>query len=82
MKKPISVPISDRGLLTVLELSAALRKRPAAVRALAQRREIAYYRVGRAMLFDPQDVEVFLAGCRRPARGEKAIGTNPRSALS
>jgi excisionase family DNA binding protein len=74
MKKPISVPITDRGLLTVSELAVILRKRPAAVRALAQRGEIAFYRVGRAMLFDPQDVETFLAACRRPVKDEGIFG--------
>jgi excisionase family DNA binding protein len=74
MKKPISVPVRGRGLLTVSELAEILRKRPAAVRALARRGEVAFYRVGRAMLFDPQDVETFLATCRRPARGERMLG--------
>ena len=60
-------------LLTVPEVAAALRKKPAAVRALANRGEISFYRVGRAILFAPTDLERFLAEHRRPARGEKAL---------
>lgn len=60
-------------LLTVREVATALRKKPAAVRALANRGEISFYRVGRALLFTPTDLERFLAERRRPARGEKAL---------
>jgi excisionase family DNA binding protein len=60
--------------LIVSELAEILRKRPAAVRALAKRGEIAFFRVGRAMLFDPQDVETSLAACRRPAKDSRALG--------
>jgi excisionase family DNA binding protein len=59
-------------LLTVGEVAGALRKKPAAVRALANRGELSFYRVGRTMLFSPIDLERFLAQHRRPARGEKA----------
>ena len=68
-------PISERRLWNVSELAEILRKRPAAIRALAQRGEISFYRVGRAMLFDPQDVETFLAACRRPAKAVRVHGT-------
>lgn len=60
-------------LLTVVEVAEALRKRPAAIRALANRGEISFFRVGRALLFAPSDLERFLAEHRRPARGEKAL---------
>ena len=73
MTKP-TLPIGGRGLITVSELAELLRKRPAAVRALAQRGEIAFYRVGRAMLFAPQDVESFLAACRRPSKKDRMLG--------
>jgi excisionase family DNA binding protein len=58
-------------LLTVPELAAALRLKPAAVRALARRGEISFYRVGRALRFRSDDVEAFLARQRRPARSER-----------
>lgn len=60
-------------LLTVAEVAAMLRKKPAAVRALANRGELSFYRVGRAMLFAPEDLAQFLSEHRRPARGEKAL---------
>ena len=67
------------GLLTVEEVSEVLRKRPAAVRAIANRGAISFYRVGRAMLFTPADIQVYLDRCRRLARGEKALaGLNSR----
>jgi excisionase family DNA binding protein len=68
----MSAPVDPR-LLTVTEVAASLRKKPAAVRALANRGEISFYRVGRAMLFAPSDLQRFLSEHRRPARGEKAL---------
>jgi excisionase family DNA binding protein len=64
-------------LLTVEDLAALLRKRPAAVRLLARGGAIAFHRVGRSLRFDPADVEAFLARQRRPARGEKAVASRP-----
>ena len=60
-------------LLTVFEVAATLQKRPAAVREFANRGDLGFYRVGRTMRFAPEDVADFLARCRRPARGEKAV---------
>jgi excisionase family DNA binding protein len=63
-------------LLTVQEVAAVLRKRPAAVRALARRGELAFIRSGKAMLVRPEDLAAYLDRCRRPAlweRGEKAL---------
>ncbi len=61
------------GLLTVSEVAAWLRLKPAAVRALARRSEITFFRVGRSIRFESADVEAFLARQRRPARGERAL---------
>jgi excisionase family DNA binding protein len=64
--------VSTDTLLTVPELAAALRLKPAAVRALARRGEISFFRIGRSIRFRSGDVEAFLARQRRPARVEKA----------
>jgi excisionase family DNA binding protein len=60
-------------LLTCAEAAALLKVKPPKLRALANRGEIAFYRVGKSMLFADSDLESFLAECRRPARGEKAL---------
>jgi excisionase family DNA binding protein len=60
-------------LLTCAEAAALLKVKPPKLRALANRGEIAFYRVGKSMLFAGSDLESFLADCRRPARGEKAL---------
>ena len=57
-------------LLSVEQLAEYLVKRPAAVRALAHRGEIAFIRCGRAIRFREDDVERFLEAHRRPASGE------------
>lgn len=62
-------PPDPVGLLTVFDVAAQLRVRPALVRALAAREAIGYHRVGRALRFRPSDVEAYLAQCYRPARG-------------
>ncbi len=69
-RPPSAAPLH---LNTVREVSDLLRKKPAAVRALALRGAISYYRVGRAILFKPADVEAFLARVRRPARAERGL---------
>jgi len=57
-------------LLSVEQLAEYLAKRPAAVRALAHRGEIAFIRCGRAIRFREDDVARFLDANRRPAVGE------------
>ena len=47
-------------LVTAAELAPNLKIRPAKLRALANRGELPFYRVGRAMLFSPADVEAYL----------------------
>ncbi|HEV8232729.1 MAG TPA: helix-turn-helix domain-containing protein [Thermoanaerobaculia bacterium] len=64
---------SPEDLLTVSDVAGWLRLKPAAVRALARRSEIGFYRVGRAIRFQPGDVKAFLERQRRPARGERAL---------
>jgi len=61
-------------LFTVAQVAAAFHKRPAAVRAAANRGEIGFHRVGRTMLFSEADVAGFLEKSRRPARGESSDG--------
>jgi hypothetical protein len=46
---------------------------PRPLRALANRGEISFYRIGKSMAFAPVDLERYLELCRRPARGEKAL---------
>jgi excisionase family DNA binding protein len=58
-------------LLTVPEVAEILRKRPAAVRAIARRRELAFIRSGKAMLFRRQDLDAYILRCRRPASWER-----------
>jgi len=60
-------------LHTCAEAAALLKVKPPKLRALANRGEIAFYRVGKSMLFADSDLESFLAECRRPARGERAL---------
>jgi excisionase family DNA binding protein len=60
-------------LLTVSDLAARLRLKPAAVRALTRRGEIAFYRVGRSIRFDEADVDAYLERQRRPARGDRSL---------
>jgi excisionase family DNA binding protein len=60
-------------LLTCSEAAGRLRMRPAKLRAIANRGELSFFRVGKAMLFAPDDLERFLELCRRPARGERAL---------
>lgn len=73
-------------LLSVEQLADYLAKRPAAIRALAHRGEIAFIRCGRAMRFREDDVERFLEAHRRPASRETShdgtrSGTGPHRAL-
>lgn len=58
-------------LLSVEQLAAYLSKRPAAVRAMANRGELAFIRCGRAMRFQESDVLRFLEEHRRSANAEK-----------
>lgn len=58
-------------LLTVQEVAAVLRKRPAAVRALARRGELAFIRCGKTILVRREDLDAYIARCRRPARWER-----------
>lgn len=64
-------------LLTVRDVAGLLQKKPAAVRALANRGELAFYRIGREMRFAGADLDVFLERQRRvaadPEAGEKAV---------
>jgi excisionase family DNA binding protein len=60
-------------LLSVEELAGYLSKRPAAVRAMANRGELAFIRCGRAMRFREDDVSRFLEEHRRPASREKGV---------
>lgn len=60
-------------LLTVSDVANQLRLKPAVVRALTRRGEISFFRVGRSIRFQAEDVEVYLELCRRPARGERAL---------
>jgi excisionase family DNA binding protein len=67
-------------LWTCSETAERLRMKPAKLRAVAARREIAFYRVGRALLFSPGDVERFLERCRRPIPGEQEAETGSGTA--
>lgn len=58
-------------LFSVDQLADYLSKRPAAVRAMAHRGELAFIRCGRAMRFREDDVARFLEEHRRPATAEK-----------
>ena len=60
-------------LLSVDQLAEYLSKRPAAVRAMAHRGELAFIRCGRAMRFREDDVSRFLEEHRRPATAEKGV---------
>jgi excisionase family DNA binding protein len=62
--------LSLPALLSVEQLAEYLVKRPAAVRAMAHRGEIAFIRCGRAIRFREDDVERFLNENRRPAASE------------
>jgi len=64
-RKPLGAAASD-DLLTTFEVAVKLRIRPQGVRELALRREMAFYRIGRKMLFATSDVAAFLASRRRP----------------
>lgn len=64
-------------LLTVRDVADVLQKKPAAVRALANRGELAFYRIGREIRFAEPDLDVYLGRQRRevsdPEVGEKAV---------
>jgi excisionase family DNA binding protein len=60
-------------LLTCSEAACRLRMKPAKLRALANRGEVSFYRIGKSMVFAPADLERYLDLCRRPARGERAL---------
>jgi excisionase family DNA binding protein len=55
-------------LLTVQEAAAALRIKPATVRAWVLRRKINSYRVGRAVRISAEEIERILQDGLRPAR--------------
>jgi hypothetical protein len=59
-------------LLTVFDVAAILRLKPAAVRLLAATGAIGYFRVHRGLRFASSDVEAFLERARRPARDEQS----------
>ena len=74
--RPLSatrVDVALPELLTCAEAAARLRTKSAKLRALANRGEISFYRIGKSMVFAPDDLERYLELCRRPARGEKAL---------
>jgi excisionase family DNA binding protein len=59
----------SRALLTVTEVAALLAVRPALVREIAHRGEMAHMRIGRKLLrFRPDDVEKYIASRLMPAR--------------
>ena len=60
-------------LRTCAEAARLLKVKPPKLRALANRGEVTFYRVGKSMLFADEDLERFLSDCRRPARGERAL---------
>jgi excisionase family DNA binding protein len=60
-------------LLTVSDVGNRLRLKPAAVRALTRSGEITFFRIGRSIRFQSEDVQAFLERQRRPARGEQAL---------
>jgi excisionase family DNA binding protein len=68
-------------LLTVSELAPRLRMKPAKLRALANRGELVFYRIGRAMLFSPADVDAFLEDARRDATGGGSRRRQPGGGL-
>ncbi len=66
-------------LITVSELAERLRSRPAKIRALANRGELAFYRHGRAMLFSPEDVAAYLSRAHRgPVSGPETAQMTAR----
>lgn len=71
---PASTGATEAALLNVQDVAVQLRLTPAAVRALARRGEITFYRIGRGIRFRPEDVEAYLARKRRPARDEPRGG--------
>jgi excisionase family DNA binding protein len=66
-------------LLSVEQLADYLAKRPAAVRALAHKGEIAFIRCGRAIRFREDDVAAFLEKHRRPAASDGTRNGTGRS---
>ncbi len=65
-----AAPLTVERLLTVAEVSALVRIRPAGVRTLANERAIGCVRLGRKILFRPADVERFIASRHlEPAAG-------------
>jgi excisionase family DNA binding protein len=64
-KEAFSLELPD--LLTVGEVAGVLHCKVTKVRALAHRRALPFYRVGKAVLIDRAAVAAYLETCYRPA---------------
>ena len=56
--------MDDRKFLTVEELAKKLDVNPMTVRRMVQRKQLTGSKVGRALRFDPADVDAFLASIK------------------
>ena len=56
--------MDDRKLLTVDQLAEKLAVNPLTVRRMVQRGQLTAVRIGRAVRFDPVDVDAFLASVK------------------